>query len=683
MVLFAISLVVLVVAVGLAIDGGYGLLQYRQAQNAADFAAEAGAQALYPNCTATGNPLPANELIYDINALIANNSPSTLTTGIGPWGWTGYYLSSTKQPLLLAGKQIPIYSNTYPGGPAPTGACGVHLDVAPQWPPFIAQMVGLKKLKTAAGASAVNQAAAGGPQTGIAALAENGAHTILMAGDGVFEVQGTIYDNSNGCLTYVAPGTYPNETIANKCGAWGTSDILDGKQSGTMYDWGNLEYSTAVTTPWDSCFDNTGPTVKNPEPVPATFPPADPKTTPPTNDQVCSANNTNVYTDNWITTGKAPLTNDGIISPSAPTPQAAGCGSETINPTPSTVSGVTTYYPGVYTQPLVITGNAVLDNCSQTTGITGADPPNPGIFYFVQGLAIRPAAGDTVTGADIVVVTQNPIPNATIAAAKSGTTGVDNGFQNLGDGEPTIGKGSGNCTVSSSGETCNTAPGSGYTCTSGPAGTNCNSDDNATCGNAICFSSNAVAAGAVTCASEPNSCLGQGLNDSLQIGGQGTVTLSSPQDGEWNQFVYWQQPNVQYPSVGATLEANIGLDNLLGDSANINLNGVLVDATNIQGQNPSNEQYWGGNASLPFVPGGMLVAGFGIATGPTGSNYGEWGTGLTCGTGQPGAGGAGCRIDINGLADVGMFQTQGETQLAIDGSAVAINGVQGSAILTG
>ena len=86
-----------------------------------------------------------------------------------------------------------------------------------------------------------------------------------MAGDGVFEVQGTIYDNSNGCLTYVAPGTYPNETIANKCGAWGTSDILDGKQSGTMYDWGNLEYSTAVTTPWDSCFDSTGPTVKNPE----------------------------------------------------------------------------------------------------------------------------------------------------------------------------------------------------------------------------------------------------------------------------------------------------------------------------------------------------------------------------------------------------------------------------------
>lgn len=688
MVLFAISLVVLVVAVGLAIDGGYGLLQYRQAQNAADFAAEAGAQALFPNCTASGNPLPANELIYDINALVATNSPSTLTTGSGPWGWTGYYLASTKLPLLLAGKQIPIYTGGYPGGASPVGACGVHLDVSPQWPPFIAQMVGLTKLKTAAGASAVNEAAAGGPQTGIVALAENGAHTILMAGDGVFEVQGTIYDNSNGCLTYVSPGTYPNETIANKCGSWGTSDILDGKQSGTMYDWGNLEFSAAVTTPWDGCFNSTAPTVKNPEPVPTPFPPPSPSSQPPTNDQVCSANNTNVWTDNWLTTGKAPVTNDGILSPGAPTPAAAGCGAETINPTPTSAGGVETYYPGVYTEPLVITGNAVLDNCSQTTGVTGADPPNPGVFYFDQGLAIRPAATDTVTGTDVVLVTQDPIPNGYIASSASSVVGVDNGYQNLGDGEPTIGRGSGNCTISSSGETCTTAPGSGYTCTSGPAGTNCNSDNNATCGNSVCFSGNAVAAGAVSCSSEPNSCLGQGLNDSLQIGGQGTVTLSSPQDGVWNQFVYWQQPTVQdavgsqYP-LGATLQANIGLDNLLGDSANINLNGVLVDATNIQGQNPQNEQYWGGNASLPFVPGGMLVAGFGIATGPTGSSYGKWGTGFTCGTGQAGAGGAGCKIYINGLADVGMFQTEGVTQLAINGSAVAIAGVQGSAILTG
>ncbi|HVB14129.1 MAG TPA: pilus assembly protein TadG-related protein [Candidatus Dormibacteraeota bacterium] len=699
-VLFAISLVVLVVGVGIAIDGGYGLLQYRQAQNAADFAAEGAAQALYPNCTNIGTPVAANELIYDINALVTNNSPSTTTTGPGPWGWTGYYLASTKLPLLLNGNQIPIYTGGYPGGDAPAGACGVHLSVTPQWPPFIAQMVGLTKLRTAAGASAVNLGVAGGPQTSIVALAENGAHTILMAGEGVFDVAGTIFDNSNGCLNYVSPGTYPNESIAGKCSDWGASDILDGKQSGTMYDWGNLQYSTAVSAPWDACFNNSAAKTNAPVPAPSPFPGANPPTNPPQNDQACSANNTNVWTNDWFTNGKAPYQSNPLTSPPAPVPADAGCNGETVNPATGTVgapsypAGTVVYYPGDYTSPVVITGNAVFYNCSQTTGLA-ASPPNPGIFYFDQGLAIRPVAGDTVQGTSVLLATQDPIPNGKIASAASTITGVDNGYTNLGDGEPTIGRGSGNCTISQTGETCTTSPGYRYTCpNNGPAGTNCNSDDNATCGNSVCFSENAYKGGpAVSCSSQPNSCLLQGLNDSLQIGGQGTVTLSSPLDGDWNQFVYWQESQVYDTvsggdygcptgSASGAVCANIGLDNLLGDTANITLNGVLVDATDIQGQNPSNEQYWGGNASLPFVPGGMLVAGFGIATGPTGSSYGEWGTGFTCDPKRTSTGGS-CDVTINGLADVGMFQTQGYAQLAIDGSGVAIPGVTGSAILTG
>ncbi len=691
MVLFAISLLVLMLMVGIAIDGGFGLLQYRQAQNAADFAAEAGAKALYPQCTDLGTPVTGQEMVYIINALIANNSPST-NVATDPYGWTGYYLNALNQPLTLSGHDIPVY-DTSTGTPVdpPTGACGVHLNVTPQWPPFIEQIMGVTHLQTAAGAAARNPASAGGPQTSIVALAENGAHDILMAGDGKFEVQGTIYDNANGCLNYNSTQQIPN------CSSWGginNPDILDGKQSGTMYDWGTLEYSTIVNSPWDGCFGSPSPDTKTTT-VSSTWPPANPPSPLPTDVANCSANNTKVYTDGWQSTGKGQITSTPSGLPPAPTPSNAGCGlisDGTSQTLPGTVTedgmtftgGVTNYFPGVYHSPLVITGNAVFMNCSQAYGVVGADPPAPGVFYFDQGLAIRPASGKQVAGQDILLATQDPLPNGTIS-----TTPGAPGYQNVGDGEPAIGLGSSDCTRTSSGETCTGPAGTSYGCPNGPAGTNCNSDANALCGNSVCFKQNPVAANSSTCSPEPNSCLGQGLNDALQIGGNGTVTLTAPQDGTWNEFLTWQEntalDGTSAYTAGSTVEANIGFDPLVGDSANINLTGVLFDNSDQQGQNPKNEQYWGGNASLPFIPGGQLVAGFGIATDPNypsdGSAYGAWGTGLTCGAGQPGAGGAGCNITINGLAMVDMFQTQGETQLAINGSAISIPGVQGSAAI--
>ncbi|MGH7643609.1 MAG: hypothetical protein ACRENX_11495, partial [Candidatus Dormibacteria bacterium] len=529
MVLFALALVALVVAVGIAIDGGFGLLQYRQAQNAADFAAEAAAEALYPNCTATGT-INANELIYDINAVVATNSPSTTTEGSGPWGWTGYYLASTSKPLTEDGSDIPLYTTTYPGGDAPTGACGVHINVSPQWPPFIAQILGVVQLKTATGASALNTAAAGSTATSIVALAENGAHTILMAGDGLFEVEGTIFDNSNGCLNRSTP-----ESIAGRCTPWGDinhPDILDGKQSGTMYDWGLLEYSNIVDAPWDSCFTKvTNNPAGSPLKAPSTFPEANPPAADqPTNEASCTANNTNVWFDK-VQSGGSPKTSLSQLSlPPAPTPSNAGCGGEQVNPATGSVgptpanppypaypAGTTVYYPGDYTSPVVINGNAVFYNCSQTDNITGADPPNPGVFYFDQGLVLRPGAGTTVYGNDILLVTQNPIPNGTIASSPSGVSGLDNGYRNVGDGEPAIGYGPNTCDGTSTGETCkgqgtsltscdvdnknpNSHPALGKTAT-----LNCNSDANAQCGNAVCFDMNPTST--------------QGRNDSLQIGG--------------------------------------------------------------------------------------------------------------------------------------------------------------------
>jgi len=96
-----------------------------------------------------------------------------------------------------------------------------------------------------------------------------------------------------------------------------------------------------------------------------------------------------------------------------------------------------------------------------------------------------------------------------------------------------------------------------------------------------------------------------------------TGTLTAPQDGTWNELLTWQEntapEGTSAYTAGSTVAANIGFDPLVADSANINLTGVPFDNSDQPGQNPKNQQYGGGNASLPFIPGGQLVAGFDIA----------------------------------------------------------------------
>ncbi|MGC2191765.1 MAG: pilus assembly protein TadG-related protein [Candidatus Dormiibacterota bacterium] len=773
-VLFAISLLVLVLAVGVAIDGGFGLLQYRQAQNAADFASEAVAQALYPQCTDIGVAETGPELVDIINDMISTNSPSTITTtsdNIPPYGWTGYYLGATGQPITVAGEPspLPVYESVSPYTEylPPTGTCGVHITVTPTWPPFVMQILGVTHLETAAAAAAVNPASDGGPATAIVALAENGPHIIGDFGDGEFQVQGTVFDNSDGCLNSSASETPPS------CSTWGATsnvDVIDGKQDGSMYDWGDFYYPEKTISnenPLDSCFatgqKNTDSTGADPEDsgTPATFPVANPVpyVDQPIYDYTCADPNgipapVNIYTDNDIATTGGSATQPSQyttapISVPPPEPANAGCGGELVitgktgsTGVISTTGGITTYEPGYYEYTPVITGNAVFDNCSQVDGVSGAATPAAGIYYFENGIAIEPVSGDTVSGTAVVLATQNPIGNGYIPS--TGTPGkpassdsctdsyykggaqttqsytacpYDNGYYNVGDGEPAIGLGSEDCNQPGADETCSVGTGdlatSSYDCGNGLGsipGIDCNPDATTSSNNnSGTFTLNPVGNGvaipsSVTIGSQPDNYMGQGLNDSLYIGGDGTTDITGPLDGLWTGFVTWQESTVDGTSAdgtdtctpyadlataqsGDTVCANDGFDNLLGDSDNITLEGVVYNNSFEEGQDPSNETIWGGNAALPYAQGGMIDAGFGFATDPTyttdGLGYGTGGTGQTCGTGQPGAGGTGCDVFINGLAMVDIFQTQGVTQLAIGGSGLPIPGLQGSgAILT-
>ena len=61
LIIFALAMVILLGMIAIAIDGGYGFVQNRRAQNAADFAAFAAAQQLNTStyCNGTASPSPS------------------------------------------------------------------------------------------------------------------------------------------------------------------------------------------------------------------------------------------------------------------------------------------------------------------------------------------------------------------------------------------------------------------------------------------------------------------------------------------------------------------------------------------------------------------------------------------------------------------------------------------------
>ncbi|MGH7641569.1 MAG: pilus assembly protein TadG-related protein [Candidatus Dormibacteria bacterium] len=654
MVLFAISLLVLVVAVGVAVDGGYGLFEYRQAQNAADFASVGAATELLANCGGAGPIMTNYQVAAVLDDLVSKNSPSTAIPG----GWTAYYLDSTGNTLTSPPSTNPIYVDT-PGtdtpasGNAPIGACGVYVTVTPQWPAFLTQLIGFTKLKTAASAAAVNAITKGdGTLTAIAALGEHGAHTIFEGGSGSFNVTGTIYDNSDGWLT-TGKGTWS--------GSNGEVDVIDGKQAGTMNVQGDI--LSYVGNPFDHCFSG-GDQVHT------------------ANTMACDVNtSTKITYLGWEGNqgsgpgGKQQSADPLNTDPGPPPADDAFCGTQSI--TQSTYSatsgaspidegGIETYMPGIYTYPVVVTGNAEFYNCSQELNPTDASSlatqsATAGEYYFEDGVALDPGSGDTVNGTGVLFVTAEPIPDS------AGGTYANN----TGDGEPPIGNGSGECDLELTYETC----GNSYTTSPGP---DCNGGEPAP----VTLQAAGTNCNAVTDAA--NSVANQGLNYSLEIGGKGTVNLlcSVGTSFPWTDFVTWQLTPVSGQPIAA---ANTGLDGELGDTATINLNGIMYNNSVQVGQDLFDTlgesskyvpQYWDGNAGIPYLPGGMLLAGYGVAGG-------AYGTGFTCGNVTTGYSGSGCKITLTGLAVTDEFQTEGYSDFTILGSTYKLPGIQGTgAILT-
>jgi hypothetical protein len=130
--LFALASTGIILAVGLTIDGGYAFAQRRGSQNAADFAALAGARVVaefVAGDTTNGND--ANVTAAITAAIQANgDTPITFSAPNGP-----IYITSSGTPNGFVG--------TMGDGKIPAGTAGVSVGTSKSWKPFFLGVIGV------------------------------------------------------------------------------------------------------------------------------------------------------------------------------------------------------------------------------------------------------------------------------------------------------------------------------------------------------------------------------------------------------------------------------------------------------------------------------------------------------------------------------------------------------------
>jgi Flp pilus assembly protein TadG len=143
LVLFAASLIVLLLMTGLVIDAGYAFAQRRSAQNAADFAAFAGSRILGESYTGkpAGAGTGANVLDAIQSVLAANHSDLVSAQYVNGSG-------------VLAG--------TVGSGSIPSSAAGVVVNATTAWRPFFLGIIGVSSWSAGAQATAMTKGTAAG-----------------------------------------------------------------------------------------------------------------------------------------------------------------------------------------------------------------------------------------------------------------------------------------------------------------------------------------------------------------------------------------------------------------------------------------------------------------------------------------------------------------------------------------
>ena len=462
-----------------------------------------------------------------------------------------------------------------------------------------------------------------GTPLGIVALNKVGPHEVLGGGTGTFVVAGDVFldtdvRNQPWSGSYTDPATDVN---------WEWDDAIDAKTDSNIYVYGTIHSSDAIDDsdgeplwPLDTCFspdvlgegdpgaaDQVAYAAGDPEPG-----------GDPTEQLSCTNHGAQSTIDYDNIDPTQPQIDDPLQAAGAPPDPLSGStdiacpGSATSVFNTSPTGG--DLEPGEYTEPVEITSSATFEACPD-----GA----PGIYRFDQGLWIDPGQGDSVTGNNVVLATESPYPMpGNVPGADDNGTFVASGS---GNGAPCLPSGTMTGVASGNGspmaETSSSAP--------------CGGTDPTTYG--------VVAYGDSTFAPD-TTMSGTGENDSLLVGGSGTVTLTGPTTGAYGGtdgepgLVLYQDPDTQ---------ANYGFDADAGDSARITVNGVVYNASLSDYGADAPLDYWDGSGGgIPFYAGGTVQAGYGTG----------WSDGPAQSSGS---------VTLDGSAVVDDFETDGNTDFTI------------------
>lgn len=640
LVLFALALLVIMGMVSIAIDGGFGQVQQRRAQNGADFASVAGARMLAGLCQ-QGNA-PSNTTVQAVmQDVIDKNAPD-----VGSH-WTGIYLDATYNPILNPGNNNNPYTvqDTSPGFP-PNTACGVKVTLNPNWTPYFARVIGTNSLATTANAKSVYRPTSGN-SVGIVAIDEVSPHEVLGGGHGSFNVFGTIFANST--VPY-GPWSAMEHNL-------NYTDVVDAKGASGLILHGDMQ-SVGSDWPLDWCFGTSNSMFNN-------TPTSNPPVPDPFNTALCKDSNGNSIGNvsvkyDQVLNGASQISDPllpvggtgGVVDPFDKTSGGGYslglCPSQSTPPVYNsipaswTTGGVTLLQPGDYTFKVALINSVQFADCTGVYDPTPGNTAYPGIFRFEQGLQLSPASGKTVQGNNVMIATAAPV--AIPANVPGSTNGGVFSASGIGNGAPCF-----------------------------PAGVKDDSGNPETDGSHQCGGTSSLPSGpyyGVVTRHQPgpfsldSSTYGTGMNFSLILGGAGTITLAPPLNGEFHGIALFQNRATQ---------GNFGLDAQPNDSAQITVTGVVYNAslpcygypvvsgsctTNANKPTPNPFDFW--DIGTIFHSGGILQAGLG-----QGSPFPVGSTGS---------------VTINGPSIVDDFNTDGGTTIVIDGrnNTYQLPGVLGS-----